>query len=286
MFSIFGLTNLQLYLRDLLIFSYTDLIEILLISLAVYYFARWLQYDRQKNLAPMFFATCMAITSANYWGLTNLSNLVLSCWPLILMLFILVHQQTLQKNFIAFKKIIPAKILIPNNWVESLIAACMTSPQKNQKLICILEGIDNLSDFLTSEFMINSVVSKPLLETVLNSQSCDNQKIIWLTQDGNLTAINASWNLNFTHANLTNSTFDNCLLLSQQIDLIYLEVDQKLHQFSLIAQGQLIKNLHTNDIIKVLQQYIRKNQAHSKSEPGVNWHDLKKQSSNTNSADL
>jgi hypothetical protein len=260
--------------------------EILLISTAIYYFARWLQYDRQKNLAPVFFATCMAITSADYLGLTNLTNLVLSCWPLTLMLFVLVHQQTLQKNFVALKKIIPAKILIPNNWVENLIAACMTSPQKTQKLICIIEGSDNLNSFLNSEFIFNSIINKPLLETVLSSQNFDSQKILWLTQDGNIIAINATWNLDFTHANLTNSTFDNCLLLSQQTDLIYLEVDQKLHQFSLIAQGQVIKNLHTNDIIKVLQQYLRKNQANSKSELGVNWHDLKKQNSNTNSADL
>lgn len=286
MYSIFGLTNIQSYLRDLLIFNYTDLMEILLISMAIYYFARWLQYDRQKNLAPVFFATCMAITTVNYLNLTNLSNLVLNCWPLILMLFVLVHQQTLQKNFVALKKIIPAKILIPNNWVENLIAVCMTSPQKNQKLICIIEGVDSLSSFLSSECTINCAISKPLLETILNSPLYDNHKILWLAQDGTLIAINTSWNLNFTHANLTNSTFDNCLLLSQQTDLILLEVDQKLHQFSLIAQGQLTKNLHTNDIIKVLQQYLRKNQAISKSEPGVNWHDLKKQSSNTNSTDL
>jgi len=162
----------------------------------------------------------------------------------------------------------------------------MTSSQKTQKIVCIIEGSDSLSNFITSEFIFNSTISKPLLETVLNSQSFDSHKILWLTQDGNLVAINATWNLDFTHANLTNSTLDNCLLLSQQTDLIYLEVDQKLHQFNLITQGQIIKNLHTNDILKVLQQYIRKNQATSKSEPGVNWHDLKKQNSNTNSANL
>lgn len=260
--SIFA--TLQSYLRELLIFHWTDLIEISLIASAIYYFCTWLRRDAQHNLAPQFLALCGLLVGADYLGLQNLSTLLLSCWPLLLLLFIIVHSDTLQKNFVAYKKIVPAKIAPTGSWVESLVAACLLSPQKNHSIMCVLEGQDRLEDFLTPGLMIKATATKPLLEALLSSPAFNAQQLVWLTQTGQLYALNASW-----QAHLSSDTAANCLRLSQKTDLIFFTIDQKQHQFNLIAAGKISQNLHTNDIIKVIQQQIRKNQA-ALTEPGAN----------------
>ncbi|HLB41142.1 MAG TPA: hypothetical protein VJJ83_05105, partial [Candidatus Babeliales bacterium] len=128
------LSTIQFYLRELLIFRWLDLLEISMLAGAIYYFARWLQRDPHHRLAPRFFGLCLLLTSADYLGLSNLSTLLLMCWPLLIMLLILVHRDTLQKNFVAYKKIVPAKVAIADNWIENLVAACLLSPQKSQQI--------------------------------------------------------------------------------------------------------------------------------------------------------
>ena len=267
------LLKFKILLQDLLIFSYLDFLEILIFSFGIYKFAAWLKHDKQKKLTPVFFSFCFLIIISNYLKLNNLNNFLLTSWPVILVLFILVHQNTLQKNFIALKNIIPAKKPENHNWITNLISASLTSKISNlthKKILYIIEGEDNLDDFLESDFVINAEINRSLLEALLRSPVFNNHKIIWLSQLGKLLAINSYWN-----TKITSNTLENCLLLSQKTDLIFLEIDQKEHTFNIISQGKLSKNLPTNDAIKLLTQYVRKNSFDKiNNNSGVNWNDL------------
>ena len=124
-----------------------DPLEILFFITIFYFFSLWLKKDRQKNLLFYFYCYCCVIIIAFYAQLPTLSTMLFLSAPVALMLFILVHQETLQKNFISLKNASAPKIL-PTDWLEELLRTCLVAINNNKEVLCVIEHRNNLETFL------------------------------------------------------------------------------------------------------------------------------------------
>ena len=142
------------------LFSAQSLLEILFFSTVFYYFSLWLRRDRRTNLLPLFYGYCATAMIAQAVGMTSVCQFLFMFAPVTLMLFIIVHQETLQKNFIVSKNITPAK---NHDWLNILMQSLLTTTHKNRSVICVIEKQDMLNTLLASPVTLNTGVQKDLL---------------------------------------------------------------------------------------------------------------------------
>src|SRR4051812_25368586 len=115
-----------------------DYIEILFFSLVIYYFLLWLKKDTQKNLVIIFYGYFTITILSHYAYLPTITYLLCAAAPIALIIFIVLHQETLQRNFVMLKKV-TAPVDINNNWVDELIKSSITALHSNKEFIGIIE---------------------------------------------------------------------------------------------------------------------------------------------------
>ncbi len=251
-------------LNFLLIYKWIDFLEISFLSVTIYYFSLWLKRDVQKNLAPGFFTLCSIIILSYALDMNNISNFLIIFMPSILMLFILVHQNILQKNFISIKNIAVPKIK-NNNWIDLFMRHCLNLMNQNKQITCAIEGRDNLEGFLINEININTPVNKEIIDLIVNSSIFKENKIVHINYQGDLLGVNAVWNTN-------NHTFwiseevrnieiwkQDSLLFSSKTDVLVFKLCPKKRNFDIIAQGKIMENLAIAPAVQLIGDFIKKN---------------------------
>lgn len=255
-------------LNHMYIFFWKDFVEIGLFALVLYSFSLWLKQDNKKNLLTQFYSLLTIFTLTYIAGMESFSSFLYASWPALTMLFILVHQNTLQKNFIALKNITPSKIQ-QDNWIEVLIRSCIVSMNRSREIICIIEGKDSLSEFVKSSLFIQADLNKGLLDALFDSQCFDNKKMLWVSDSGKLVAINAEWNIKnhvfwvSDELQELNDWKHDAILFTSRTDSIVFKVKPEKHTFDIVAQGKILEDLHSNNAHSIIQQFIRKNSSNN-----------------------
>lgn len=250
----------ELFYR-LAIFGIKDAVEIGGITGLLYYFSVWLKQDHQKPLVLYFYGLCSVIIIAHFAGLPTLSDSLIALCPAILMLFILIHQKSLQKSFVALKNIQPSQI-IQSNWLDTLLRACLIATNHKQKICCLIEGNDALGELVTAPFTLKSKIQPLLLETLLNSSSFDQQKMIWVSNTGLLLGINVTWcndNLQKAQGNQTIDDWQqNNLLFTAQTDALAFRINPLDRTFDIVVEGKLLEKITIDQAVKLMQRYFTK----------------------------
>ena len=206
--------------------TWHDGIEILFFSSLFYYLALWLRKDKQQNLLWYFYGYSAVTLFAYNAPLPTVSLFLLIFSPAIIMLFIMVHQNILQRNFVALRHITPAQTTT-HNWLEELIQTCLIVINNNKSITCIIERNDNMHTFLQVPFIIHAPLHTALLEVLINSDSYDQHKMVWIDAHGNLEGINASWRHTITQphetADLDQTHFEKMRLEKSRFEKIISE---------------------------------------------------------------
>lgn len=243
------------------IFSWQDGLEILAISAGIYGFVIWLAQDQQKKLVGKFFALTSLVILAQFLELPTLSTLTIGLYPAMLMLFILVHQTSLQKNFVSLKNLQTPNLITSTNWLQILLRSCLIAMNQKQTVYCIIEGQDAIGGFVTTPFIITSKLQPEFLDLLMCSTSYNPQQMIWVNKVGTLVGINSSWNPTGLIADQATSTLElwrqNCLLFTAKTDLIAFQIDPIKRTFEIISQGKTSSPLPIDQGIKLLQQKLQ-----------------------------
>lgn len=273
-------------LNLLMIFNLIDLFEILFFSVAIYYFSLWLAKDKQKNLLLTFYLMSTIFITAHIANMTTVTNFFLAFWPVLMMLFILVHQNSLQKNFIALKNLTLTK-LYNADWLDSFMRSCINAMNNNKQITVVVEGNDSLIGFVKAPFLIHAPINMELIDTLIASSNYDPNKLIWITQNGMLQAINTSWDIKNNNLIKSNEVQNldewkqDAILFSSKTDILVFRVSPQKHTFDIIIQGKLIENAHPNNAINIIQKFVRKNnQSLIKKDVEIYETDSKKSKSN------
>ncbi len=237
--------------------TWSDGIEIIFFSTGIYYFSLWLKQDHHKNLLGYFYSYCTLALIAYHVPLYGISFLLCMSSPIVFMLFILVHQNTLQKNFVALRNIVPAH-KESADWLDIFIRACLINSNNNKELLCVIEHHDNLHELLSTPLNLQAPLKEDLLTIILESPSFNNQQLLWINSQGKLLGINAQW-INHTHAEFLgreDSWKDNALLFTTKIDALVVHISPATHTFDIVVKGKLFNDIRTNKVIPFIKKYL------------------------------
>lgn len=169
-----------------------DIFEIAFYSSCIFIFCTWLKTDKTKNLLGYFFIYSALSLLAWVIQLPTLTAFLFSYAPVALLLFIILHEKTLQRNVVALRSITPAQHT-SSDWIDTVISSCLSAINGNKKITIIIENKDALDHFLNSPFMINADISKNMFDIVVASSSYDQEKMIWISTNGKIKAFNTAW---------------------------------------------------------------------------------------------
>lgn len=229
-------------LYDLLL---RDIIEITIYSSCIFFFCIWLKTDKTKNLLGYFFMYSGLALCAWVMQLQIVTLFLFSYAPVALLLFIVLHEKTLQRNLVTLCSIIPAQRAV-EDWIDTTISSCLTTINANKSITIVIERKDALDHFLEAPFLINADLSKNLFDILLSSTSYNEQKMVWVSSHGKVKGINTSW--------ITDQeTKKDTLFYTLHSDALVLSAHPINRTFSLIHNGKEIKNIsahHVRTMIK------------------------------------
>lgn len=243
-------------------FTVKDFIEIIAFSIGIYYFSLWLKKDRQKNLLFSFYGYCAIIIGCYYTSLPTLTLFLFITCPIAFMLFILFHQDLLQKNFIALAAINATTPEQENDWLETIIRACLVAINNNKTVYGVIEHRDSLASMLTTAMPLYADIQKNVLAMALESSSYDQEKLLWLTAQGKLLGINTTWNSNPADVVASNGITtlalwqQEALFFTHKTDAIVFSINPTSRTFTLIAQGKIVEHVNAAHALISIKKFL------------------------------
>jgi hypothetical protein len=256
-----------------------DSIEIIFISTVLYYFLLWLREDRQKNLIYIFYGYCILAFCSYYSHLPTMSHFLFSCAPIMLIFFIILHQNTLQKNFVTLKR--AHKVAEEHvSWFEELTRACLGALNNNKEFICVIERNDQLQGLIEAPCVCYADLKKDIFDIFLEKHKCTPPSMVWINQSGKLVGINATWQLRFGEEWITPQATtiaqwkQDGIVITAKTDALIFKVTPLTRTFDLIIQGKLVEDLTADQAFTILQHHVAplKQTGNSKQANGENHH--------------
>jgi hypothetical protein len=216
-----------------------DIIEILFYSSCTFTLCQWLRADKTKNITIYFFAYCAVAISAWVAQLPTLSPFLFTYAPVALLLFIVLHEKTLQRNLVALCSITPARIEHAD-WLDTLLSSSLATINANKAITVIIEHKSALDHFVTTPFAINADLTKNVLDIFLNSESYDEHKMVWVNTSGKIRGINVMWN------NMQEKCDDHIMFSAHPAS----------RTFSVIINGKETKNLSAHHVHTMIKKQL------------------------------
>ncbi len=259
------------------IYRWRDFFEITFFVSLFYYLCLWLKQDQQKPLLPFFYGYC-SLTLLSYWfALPTVTYALINFSPVLLVCFIIVHQSTLQKNFITLHSFSAQILDQQRNYEELIVQSFLIAASDGISVSCVIEKADSLATFLTSLHLCNAQLSQPLLDALLQSPHFDSSKIIWLDVQGKIIAFNSNWNKSSVDEWLTAQPshpqwMQDALFYTTKTDSIFIRIDPVVRTFTFIAEGTALDHVAAHQLIGLLKKQLHTDVKASTSTQGEKIH--------------
>lgn len=228
----------------LLPYEWRDFIEIFLFIFLFYRLIHWLNDDPNKKIILYFLGYCIFFIGAYWIQLITICAFLILYTPVIMLFFVIFHQKSLQKNFIA--KINPVQTYTYNSWIEHVISTGLYLLNNNIDTTILIEHTQTLHSFLHNTCPLEAPISTPLLRMITSSQFFNPKNMLWITSNGFIKGINTTWK---------NNDPDQETNLITYTDALVLKIEHTSHSFSLLVQGHHFTNLSAEHVTLLLKQY-------------------------------
>ena len=242
-------------------YRWQDAVEILFFSLCIFYLSRWFAQDDHKPLLTLFYSYCGAILITFHTHMNTVSTLLITFLPLMVALFILIHHETLQKNFISLHAITPLK-KPSDDWIKALVRTGLISAGDNKPLLAVIEKKQALDTLISGENTLEAPVSLSLLHTITTSTLYHPEKILWIDAHAHIKAFNATWQKNSVDAWLTqevksqNKWLQDALFFTKKTDALIVSLNPLTRTFTLVHEGKTIEHLSAQNAYTNIKQYL------------------------------
>lgn len=235
-----------------------DCTEIIIYSFTIYALCIWLKTDKTKNILAYFLTYCSVTIAAWALEFPTLTPFLFSYAPIAIILLIVLHEKTLQRNLVTLKALTPLQPT-PENWLDTLLGCALSIINTNKSITIVIENKDSLDYFLVTPFSINADLSKDILTILLTSSSYEEKKMVWITQHGQIKGMNAVWHAERSPEQTTIHTLFNkkdALFYTQQSDALIVHINPFQRTFTLITAGKEIPSITSNTIKATIQQHL------------------------------
>ena len=236
-----------------------DGIEIVFFSGIIYFFSLWLKKDQRHNLLAYFYSYCAFFCLASLLRLSTINAFLLYSSPIILILFIIFHQDILQKNFITMRN---KPLNLPEDaadWLENLIRASLHGINNNKQILCVIEHASDLKPFLDVPLIFNSPLHQNMLNLLIDSNNFDQHKLVWCNTYGKLIGINATWvnthNQDFQNSKDLPAWQQDAMLMTLKTDTIVFKADPIRRSFDVIVKGLAYEGISANNALSIIKKH-------------------------------
>ena len=256
-----NLTNLLAQIARVL--PYRDIIEVLFFASAIYYIQLWLKKDKTRNLILGFYIYCALFCASYYADLPVLRFVLFVFAPAIAMLFIILHQETLQKNFITLSR--PARPLQEkSDWIDELIMCSLTALNKHKDIILVLERNDTLKSLIHAPYFIYAELKRDIFDILLEKQMAGNDYMIWINQQGKIVSINSSWRTQLDEEWISEEAEhmhvwkQQACYITGRTDTLVLKINPLSRNFDVVTQGGITESMNAEALTIYLRKHLLK----------------------------
>ncbi len=251
----------QEFLWYLSIFCWQDIIEIIFFTGAIFYLSLWLKQDTNQSLLAIFYGYCGAFLAAYYLQLFTVSAALITFAPITVAICLILHQSTLQKNFIALHNI-TATTTTQSDWLELLVRSALVALGENKPLTGVIEKKQALDTLITSSHPFDCSVSEGLFHVLLHSAAFNTQQMIWIDNNGKLRAINATWKRSSVDEWLAQEVkeqekwLQDALFFTSKTDALFFKLHPTPRTFTLVAQGKILQQVSAHAALRTIKKYL------------------------------
>lgn len=234
--------------------DWRDCIEIVFFFIVFHRFIRWLSKDTQENLLGYFFGYCTIFGIAYLMQLSTVCAVMLLYAPVIIMIFILFHEQTIQRNFVTPHHIIaPQKVSA--DWLGTLISIAIHRINEGFPVTFIIEHTDTITNYIKTSFFIDTEIRTEIILPLIHATSYTPNHMIWVTSHGMLRGTQAYWK------HLQNSQEDTLFIdyttaLTAKIDALIFFTNPTSRTFSIIARGTFFERLSGDIVTHMIKKHV------------------------------
>ncbi len=229
---------------------FKDMLEIIFFSVVMYYFCIWLKKDKRHNLLIYFYGYWGCFCVASLIHLPTITAFLLYSSPLAVLLFIIFHQDILQRNFVTLQNK-PLSTMPENfDWIENLIRMGLSAINNRKQLLCVIEHRSDLKPFLETSIIFNSPLHQNLLALLLDTPQFDQDKMLWCNTQGKLVALNTVWKIG------SSSWQHDALLMTLKTDTLVFKANPTTRSFDIIAKGILYETVSAHHAIPLIKKHI------------------------------
>lgn len=255
-------------LNHLIILTWRDLIEIIFFSTVFYGIMRWLQHDRAKPLLPYFYGYCALVFATHALHLSTITYCLFLFSPAIIMLFMFMHQDILQRNMIALKNITTTSV-VPHDWLATIMRSTLKGLHNKKSMLILIEHTEAIADLVIADYHMNSIITDDMLTMLIEHGLCTAQQMLWIKTDGTIqgvrTSFKASWHPN-TYTN-TQEWIDDAIAYTSKTDALIMQSDAHTQTYSIAYSGTITHNLTTDQITQLIRKEINQSSGNT-SEKG------------------
>lgn len=239
------------------LYTWRDCLEILFFSVTVYRLIMWLEKDTKKSLISYFFGYFTTLGIAYLMQLGSVCALMLIYAPVIMTLFIILHEHTIQRNFITPQHVTVPQNTKPSDWLGTIISISLHRMNEGKPIICILEHLDNIAHYVKTPFYIDTSLQTELLMPLIHDASYKDDTMIWITSHGSLRGINTWWRNSSLETEIdTNMHLDYALALTSRSDCLLFYTNPTTRTFSVVARGTLFEKLPVELAVNMIKQHV------------------------------
>lgn len=249
--------------QECALLGWRDSAEIMFFIVVMFYWLRWLNTDKEKNLATLFFLYSLVAIGSYYYELTAISILFIGGLPLIVVIFVMLHQKSLQQNFISINRLPPPQEESLNlSWLNDLMSFALSALYKHQDIVFIIERNNNLSLLLTSSCVVQALLSKEFLELLTGPETATPTYNFWLTHTGTMVGINTSLNYPLDSTWLAEEIHhiprwqQEALYITTKTDAIIFRGSFTTKTFTIIMEGKCSENISPQQTMTLLKRSI------------------------------
>lgn len=237
----------------------TEFIEIAA-CIASYYFINSLLFNQQdKKLLFYWYGYHALVVSAYILELQTLFFIASCCFPIVLMLAIMLHEQRIQKMFVVAQRLDAlTNTSIKSHWVDELIKFALTRLNEQKDLQVLIENRDTLNSLITAQELINADLKKNTLDLLYDSFIMPPGAFLWVTNSGKIVALAARCKHQDLHDALTKST-----------DCIIFKAETVTRRFTIQYGSKILENLSAHHALNLLHELAlnsTKKEAHTHAQ--------------------
>ncbi len=239
-------------------YCWRDYVELFFVVATVLWITTWLNRDKTRHLVLYFYFYCFLIFATYALSLPVAHKLLVAAVPLVIMIFVLMHEEVLQKRFAVPVRAVPHGP-VDDTWIDELLQACLFAMNTNTALTFLLEHHDTIGSLITKGCTFETPLTKNKILVLVESRLFDRSSMIWIRSDGILVGINASW-IQESESSAGNDAKQRAwlmaLLASHKTDVLVLRTNPEHNSFDIALRGNSAQNLTSAHCRMLLRQYV------------------------------